>query len=131
MTTKVSIKGYTATSTVTEVILTNLDPKVTRTMTKSDLVYVPYPVDDVDGGGFGFDLGFSQDVFKVDITVPFSTAHTTYKNLWYMMKVDTTNKTFYYDGDTFAVLAKMITMTQVAGQGNKRTISMELIVITE
>ena len=131
MTTKVSVKGYTDSSTITEIIITNYDPKVTRTMTKSDMVYVPFPVDEVDGGGFGFDLGFSKDVFKVDITVPFSTSHTLYKNLWYMMKTDTENKTFYYDGDTFKVLSNMITMTQVAGQGNKRTISMELIIITE
>lgn len=130
-TTPISIKGYTSDVTTETIYLTLYDPKVTRTMNKTDTVYVAYPVNDVTGGGFGFDLGFCEETFTIDITLVDSDASTIYKKLWYTMKVNTESKELVYDGQTFSVLCRRISTTQTAGQGGKRTITMDLIVVTE
>lgn len=131
MTVAVTIKGDTSSGVNETLTLTVADTKVTRTVTKSDLIYVAYPVSSVTEGGFGFDLGFCKDSFKVDITLVGSAATTIYKKLFYMMKVYTDPKTLTYDGQSFSVLPNSISVSQVAGQGDKRTITMDLIVVSE
>ena len=139
MTTKVSIKGYVAAATEKEIILTSLDPTVERNIAK-DLLYVPYPSDSETTSGFGYDIGFDEDLFTISANLvniiydssanPYTPAETLYY-LTYLAKVgqQSNDVTFYYDGSTYNVLVKQMSYAQQASWGKKHTLRMILQVI--
>ena len=140
MTTKVSLKGYVTSTVEKELILTNLDPTVERNLSK-DLITIPYPAADVESSGYGIDLGFDEDIFTltfklVNTIVDSSSNEYTPKQasdyIWYMVKIATQDDplTFYYDGSTYNVMPKACNMAQQASWGAKRTMRIQLQIVT-
>jgi len=148
MVAQVSIYGKTATSAPARetIVLSSLDPKVERTMTK-DLMYNPMPTDESNAGGYGYDMLFSEDMLTITATLkdnsvnhgtpPVAPATTTknarkiYTDLWYMMKQDETVKTVTWGTETFKTLCKRISVHQIPGEGNLIKLNMQLLIVTE
>jgi len=128
--TKVSIKGYVSDGVQKELILTDKQTTVERSITKT-LISVDYPPELQTGGEVSFDIGFTKSNIKISTSLVNTITDTTgvtytpaeaYSALEYMSVMDLENKTVYYNGQEYTVLIENFDSAQVAGRGNEITV---------